>query len=85
MNYHGTFCGVLSTPPAMMDDGFCKGWDAALDCIRQRPNEILPNIERLIFNDPATTVYWNDGTKNGGEVSAWGYIQSGNWFDGCYA
>ncbi len=54
---------VLFTPPAMIDDGFYKGWDAALDCIRRHPNEILPDIERLIFNDPAIIVYWNDGTK----------------------
>jgi len=44
-------------------EGFHSGWNAALRHVREHPDMILPSIERLIFNDPATIVYWNDGTK----------------------
>lgn len=44
-------------------EGFHKGWNAALRHVRERPDTILPSIERLIFNDPATIIYWSDGTK----------------------
>lgn len=26
-------------------------------------DDVMPNIERVIFNNPATIVYWDDGTK----------------------
>lgn len=44
-------------------EGFSNGWNAGLRHAKQHPDTILPSIERLIFNDPATIVYWNDGTK----------------------
>lgn len=28
-----------------------------------RPSQAKPKIERVIFHDPATIVYWKDGTK----------------------
>lgn len=39
-----------------------------VDCSRMYPTELfnsyrMPNIKNVIFNDPATIVFWNDGTK----------------------
>lgn len=48
---------------AMDHEGFHNGWNAALRHMRQHSDTLLPEIERLIFNDPATIVYWSDGTK----------------------
>lgn len=31
--------------------------------VRSTAPRIVPGIERIIFNDPATIVYWTDGTK----------------------
>ena len=43
-------------------DGYCEGYYAGyyagLSKSRQRFN-----IKEVIFNDPATIVYWEDGTK----------------------
>lgn len=36
------------------------GHIVAVDSVREYP---LDNIKRVIFNDPATVVFWNDGTK----------------------
>ena len=47
----------------MDHEGFHNGWNAALRHMRQHSDTLLPEIERLIFNDPATIVYWSDGTK----------------------
>lgn len=42
---------------------FQAGWNASLRYMRECPNTVLPNIDRVIFHNPATVVYWNDGTK----------------------
>ena len=39
-----------------------------VDCSRMYPTELfnrygMPSIKNVIFNDPATIVFWNDGTK----------------------
>lgn len=39
-----------------LSDSFRDGWNAAIEHIFQTP-------ERVIFNGPATVVYWEDGTK----------------------
>ena len=33
----------------------------SVDCRRMYPT--MPNIKNVIFNDPVTIVFWNDGTK----------------------
>lgn len=40
----------------------------SVDCSRMYPTELfnryrMPNIKNVIFNDPVTIVFWNDGTK----------------------
>lgn len=40
----------------------------SVDCSRMYPTELfnsyrMPSIKNVIFNDPATIVFWNDGTK----------------------
>ncbi len=42
---------------------FVNGWNAAMKYVREDTMSKLPNIERLIFNNPATIIYWDDGTK----------------------
>lgn len=37
---------------------FDAGWNAAL-----AEHQLLPGIKELIFSDPATIVFWEDGTK----------------------
>lgn len=54
------------TPPKKVTVGldqnsFAAGWNAAVRHMRDNP--ALPNVERVIFNDPATIVYWDDGSK----------------------
>lgn len=39
-----------------------------VDCSRMYPTELfnsyrMPSIKNVIFNDPTTIVFWNDGTK----------------------
>lgn len=44
---------------------FRDGWDAAMQSMKEiSPFSVrLPLPEKVIFNDPATIVYWDDGTK----------------------
>ena len=71
VSVNGSLRELLSlpaTPPTRIEagmdhDGFRNGWNAALRYVRQHPDTILPSIDRLIFNNPATIVYWSDGTK----------------------
>ena len=47
---------------------FAAGWNAAIKFLRENPNpvdpgDVMPDIERVIFNGPATVVYWDDGSK----------------------
>lgn len=42
---------------------FQDGWNASLRYMQKRPHTVLPKIDRVIFHDPATIVYWSDGTK----------------------
>ena len=66
---HDLFGGVpvpaTATPDvAALDDPFANGWNAAMRYIRDNPSmSALPLPTNVIFNDPATIVYWNDGTK----------------------
>lgn len=30
----------------------------------QKERKIMPEIKNVIFNDPATVIYWKDGTKS---------------------
>lgn len=56
---------VVATYTAGLDDHFANGWNAAVQYMRNTlpaPTP-LPLPERVIFNDPATIVYWDDGTK----------------------
>lgn len=47
------------------EDPFAKGWNLAMQHIRDNPPApaLLPLPVNVIFNDPATIVFWNDGTK----------------------
>lgn len=44
-------------------DGFRDGWNAYARYMQRHPDTVLPKIERVIFHNPATIIYWNDGTK----------------------
>ena len=41
-------------------DPFANGWNAAVQYMNEQPTPVPINV---IFNDPATVVYWIDGTK----------------------
>ncbi len=62
-----SFLGELlgGTPPVVLDDPFANGWNAAMQHMRDNPPAPapLPLPTNVIFNNPATIVYWNDGTK----------------------
>lgn len=57
------------TPPIIAPNGerdrFADGWNAAMQHMRDNPPAPapLPLPTNVIFNNPATIVYWNDGTK----------------------
>lgn len=56
-------------PPIIAPNGkrdrFVAGWNAAMQHMKHFPptSTSLPLPENVIFNDPATIVYWDDGTK----------------------
>lgn len=65
-------CWACPPPPKRVEvgveDRFAAGWNAAVRYMREHPDpvnpeDVLPDIERVIFNDPATVVYWDDGSK----------------------
>lgn len=50
------------------EDHVIDSWRYSLDsyhefCKRAQSNQKLPEIKNVIFNDPATIVFWEDGTK----------------------
>lgn len=57
------------TPPIIAPNGerdrFADGWNATMQHMKHIPSTStsLPLPENVIFNDPATIVYWDDGTK----------------------
>ena len=35
----------------------------SVECYSQKPKPTLPNIKKVVFNDPATVILWDDDTK----------------------
>ena len=35
----------------------------SVGCYSQKPRSTLSNIKKVVFNDPATVILWDDGTK----------------------
>lgn len=56
---------VAAVRTAVPDDPFARGWNAAMRHMKNNPPAPapLPLPMNVIFNDPATIVYWDDGTK----------------------
>ena len=51
---------------APVDDPFARGWNAAMRYTTQNrlaERKQMPLPTNVIFNNPATIVYWDDGTK----------------------
>lgn len=47
-----------------IDDPFANGWNAAMKYMKDHPTPLpMPTPINVIFNGPATIVYWNDDTK----------------------
>lgn len=50
-----------------IDDPFANGWNAAMKYMKDHPAPVsappMPTPINVIFNNPATIVYWSDGTK----------------------
>lgn len=45
-------------------DPFANGWNAAMQYMKEHPTlPTLPLPVNVIFHNPATIVYWSDGTK----------------------
>lgn len=51
------------------DEGFKRGSDSAMDFLAGVTASVIHSflssmqVKNVIFNDPATIVFWNDGTK----------------------
>lgn len=56
---------IAAVNTAVPDDPFARGWNAAMRYMKNNPpaSAPLPLPTNVIFNDPATIVYWSDGTK----------------------
>lgn len=56
---------IAAVNAAVPDDPFARGWNAAMRHMKNNPSASapLPLPTNVIFNDPATIVYWSDGTK----------------------
>lgn len=65
---YGLYCGMERSPIAALNSKYGA-------CSMNTHNEVGLSIENVIFNDPATIVFWSDGTKT--VVKA----QSGDTFD----
>lgn len=63
--FGGTPLTTPQTHIAGLDDPFANGWNAAMRYMRANPpmSAPLPLPTNVIFNNPATIVYWDDGTK----------------------
>lgn len=55
--------GASPHSPEFQSVGFAAGWNAAMDYVRKNFTPKPFHIKQAIFNDPATIVYWDDGTK----------------------
>lgn len=53
---------MLLTPPAHVDSAPRYCFKTKEHCFTERLSEVI-GIKQVIFNDPATIVYWKDGTK----------------------
>lgn len=65
-NSIGVLLEALGGPlPVVLEDPFSNGWNAAMQYMRDNPPAPapLPLPTNVIFNNPATIVYWSDGTK----------------------
>lgn len=68
LNALGMEFSTAQTETASDRDAFRAGWNAAVKCMAvmsEYPDhtDYLPRIEMVIFNDPATIIYWDDGAK----------------------
>ena len=56
---------IAAVNVAVPDDPFARGWNAAMRHMKNNPpaSAPLPLPTNVIFNNPATIVYWSDGTK----------------------
>ena len=44
--------------------GFCESWDREFEKMFTYPTKYVAlEIKKVVFNDPATIVFWEDGTK----------------------
>lgn len=74
----GSYTPPKKVEVGLDQDGFAAGWNAAIRHMRENPTLAskalglpastpsapkLPAIKQLIFNNPATIIYWDDGTK----------------------
>lgn len=60
-----TMMKVIVSPNYYVPD-YVKRWNAAFNSMEAKPKELPKRrifIDRIIFNGPATIVYWDDGTK----------------------
>ena len=78
LGYHGSWVdgmeqyvgGVYTVKSnTTLGDGYALSeipyvWDGrGLELVSESNNSVLPNITNVIFNNPATIVFWEDGTK----------------------
>jgi hypothetical protein len=55
---------LLKAPPSIEAFAFANGWNAAMKYWNtESAHCVLPMPVNVIFHDPATIVYWNDGSK----------------------
>lgn len=57
--------GEWTNPWDFLEDicGYSKRMESPVKCYEHNYKLIDANIKRVIFNNPATVVYWADGTK----------------------
>ena len=72
--FEGRIMGVQTSEPKLSYDGYCrKDFELQRSIYRNMLNSMygirtaeknyIPEIKNVIFNDPATIVFWEDGTK----------------------
>ena len=69
--FEGRIMGVKTTEPKLPYEDYCrKDFELQRNIYRNILNSTygmssshIPEIKNVIFNDPATIVFWNDGTK----------------------
>lgn len=57
------FSEIVYTPGGELRVNTNPSTEVSFKCCSQKPEPALPEIKKVVFNNPATIILWDDGTK----------------------